>query len=166
MSPVIAIVSHYATTLVVWGFWTSVWNLVKMKHNTAWWSICQYKFCWSSEGAHDDVIIAQSSRVNDRVIKWKHAPCYWPFVRGIHWSPVYSPHKGQWRGALIFFICAWINGWISNREADDLRRHRTHYDVTAMCYSLNVLPIFCAISDVDEFIIIRFKSYPTIRFPQ
>ena len=20
------------------------------------------------------------------VIKWKHFPCYWPFVRGIHWS--------------------------------------------------------------------------------
>ena len=26
-------------------------------------------------------------------------------------SPVNSPHKGQWRGALIFsLICAWING--------------------------------------------------------
>ena len=24
----------------------------------------------------------------DDVIKWKHFPWYWPFVRGIHWSPV------------------------------------------------------------------------------
>ena len=39
----------------------------------------------------------------DDVIKWKHLPRYWPFVRGIHQSPVNSPHKGQWRGALIFF---------------------------------------------------------------
>ena len=29
-------------------------------------------------------------------------------------------HKGQWRGALMFpLICAWINGWVNNREADD-----------------------------------------------
>ena len=68
---------------------------------------------------------------HDDVIKWKHFPRYWPFVRGIQWSPVNSPHKGQWRGALIFF-CVWINGWVNNREAGDLRRYRAHYDVTVM----------------------------------
>ena len=67
---------------------------------------------------------------HDDVIKWEHFPCYWPFVRGIHRSPVDSPHKGQWRGALMFsLICAWINRWVNNREAGDLRRHRAHYDV-------------------------------------
>ena len=41
--------------------------------------------------------------------KWKHFPRYWPFVRGIHRSPVNSPHKGQWRAALMFSsICAWL----------------------------------------------------------
>ena len=41
--------------------------------------------------------------------------------------------KGQWRGALMFsLICAWINSWVNNREAGDLRRHHTHYDVTVM----------------------------------
>ena len=71
---------------------------------------------------------------HDDVIKWKHFPRYWPFVRGIHRSPVDSPHKGQWRGALIFsWICAWTNGWANNRDAGDLRRHRDHYDVTVMC---------------------------------
>ena len=54
---------------------------------------------------------------------------YWPFVRGIHRSPVNSPHKGQWRGALM---CGWTNGWVNNGEAGDLRRHRAHYDVTVM----------------------------------
>ena len=44
-------------------------------------------------------------------IKWKHFPRYWPFVRRIHRSPVNSPHKRQWRGALMFtLICVWING--------------------------------------------------------
>ena len=29
--------------------------------------------------------------------------------------PVNSPHKGQWRGALMFsLICVWINGWVNN----------------------------------------------------
>ena len=70
---------------------------------------------------------------HDDVIKWKHFLCYWPFVRGIHRSPVNSPHKGQWRGALIFsLICVWINGWVNNSEASDLRRYRAHYDVTIM----------------------------------
>ena len=62
---------------------------------------------------------------HDDVIKWKHFPRYWSFVRGIRRWPVNSPHKGQWRGALMFsLICAWINRWINNREASDLRRHR------------------------------------------
>ena len=44
--------------------------------------------------------------------------------------PVNSPHKGQWRGALMFsLIPAWINGWANNREAGDFRRNRAHYDV-------------------------------------
>ena len=70
---------------------------------------------------------------HDDVIKWKHFPRYWPFVRGIHRSPVNSLHKGQWRGALMFsLICVWINGWVNNREAGDLRRYRAHCDVTIM----------------------------------
>ena len=68
---------------------------------------------------------------------WRHQietfSTYWPFVRGIHRSPVNFPHKGQWRGALKFsLICAWTNGWVNNRHAGDLRRHRANYDVTVM----------------------------------
>ena len=70
---------------------------------------------------------------HDDVINWKHFPRYWPFMRGIHRSPVNSQHKGQWRRALMFtLICTWINGWVNNREAGDLRRHQAHYDVTIM----------------------------------
>ena len=81
---------------------------------------------------------------HDDVIKWKHFPRYWPFVRGIHRSPVNSPHKGQWRGALMFsLICAWTNSWVNNRDAGDLKRHRTHCDndcdnsrFQCLCYCL------------------------------
>ena len=54
-----------------------------------------------------------------------------------------APHKGQWRGALkLYLICVWTNGCVHNIYAGDLRRHRTHHDVTAMfprfSYSIHV----------------------------
>ena len=90
-----------------------VWNLIYLWH-------IQYN--WTGYTlAHDDVI------------KWKHFPRYWPFVREIHRSPENSPHKGQWRGALIFsLIYARINAWVNNREAGNFRCHRAHYDATVM----------------------------------
>ena len=82
---------------------------------------------------------------NADVIKWKLFPRYWPFVWGIHLSPVNSPHKGHWRGALMFsLICVWINGWVNKREAGNLRRHRTHYDVIVMVVTTK----FCTIDEM------------------
>ena len=70
-------------------------------HRSHWthvWCICMYITCVNKTKA--------TLWVHDDVIKWKHFPRYWPFVRGIHRSPVNSPHKGQWRGALMFsLIC-------------------------------------------------------------
>ena len=72
---------------------------------------------------------------HDDVIKWKHFPGYWTFVRGIHRSAVNSHHKGRWCGALMLsLICTRINGWVNHREAGDLRRHRAHYDVTVIVW--------------------------------
>ena len=80
-----------------------------------------------------------------------------PGPLGIRWSPVNSPHKGQWRRALMFSLtCAWTNGWVNNSDASDLNRHHAHYGVTVMIYhhdivatmkcdSINIrsTPIFC-----------------------
>ena len=57
---------------------------------------------------------------------------YWPFVReitGCRWIPQ--------RPVTLSFECfiwsaLWINGWVNNREAGNLRRHRAHYDVIVM----------------------------------
>ena len=55
--------------------------------------------------------------------------------------PVNSPHKGQWRGALMFsFISVRINGWVNKRKAGDLRRYRAHYGVTVMV----MRSVFCS----------------------
>ena len=89
---------------------------------------------------------------------WKHFQQYWPFVRGIHRSPVNSPHEGQRRGALIFsLICTWINGWVNNREAGDLRRHRAHYDVTAL-YT-RVWYVTLSQDNYNSFITIVMQNY-------
>ena len=49
-----------------------------------------------------------------------------------------SPVPGEFPRALMFtLICARINGWVNNRGADDLRRHRAHSDVIVMKISGN-----------------------------
>ena len=82
---------------------------------------------------------------HDDVIKWKHFPHYWPYVRGIHRSPVNSPHKGQWCGALMFIlICAWLDAWVNNHKARYLRCHRAHYDIIVISYKLSTTAWYIA----------------------
>ena len=67
---------------------------------------------------------------HDDVIKWKHFPRYWPFVRGNQRSPMNSPHKGHWRGALMFSLICALNkrvskhswGWWIETPSRSLRR--------------------------------------------
>ena len=57
---------------------------------------------------------------------------------------------------MFSLICVWINGWVNNREAGDLRRHRGHFDVNVMQPSSNrmdncwgVLYMYITIVDVN-----------------
>ena len=83
--------------------------------------------------SHGVDLVMHYIRIHDDVIKWKHSPRNWPFVREIHRSLMNSTHKGKWRRSLMFsLIRAWINGWVNNRETGDVRRHCAYYDVTVM----------------------------------
>ena len=110
-----------------------VFAMKKWLQTTGYWQVSDHHMTEKNgksrgNGLHYDYFILTA--IHDDVIKWKQFPRYWPFVREIHRSPVNSPHKGQWRGALMFsLICARINGWVNNGEAGDLRRHTTHCDV-------------------------------------
>ena len=102
---------------------------------------------------------------HDDVIKWKQFPRCWPFLRRIHRSPVNSPHKGQWRGALMLsLIHTWRNGWVNNGEAGDLRRHRVHYDLTVM---ITALPLHesCEPSDCLTVSLNIKTVFPGMAFP-
>ena len=101
---------------------------------------CQFAYmfwicgCWLAiVSCGSDVTRNHSGQglIHGDIIKWKHFPRCWSFVRGI------PPHKGQWRGALMCsLISAWKNGWVNNRDAGDLRHHRAYYDVTVMTQGL------------------------------
>ena len=98
-------------------------NVSQIRHNKALWCSCDITTEYNARKPH----------ITCDFIKWKHFPGYWPFVWGIHRSPVNSTQKGQWRGALMFsLIYARINGWVNIGEADDLRRHHPHNDVIVM----------------------------------
>ena len=76
--------------------------------------------------------------LHDAVIKWKHFPRYWSFVRGIHLSPVNSPYKGQWRRTLMFsLICGWIKGWVNNGKAGNLRHHHVSSCQSSIILAIN-----------------------------
>ena len=63
----------------------------------------------------------------------KTVSAFLAICRRNHRSQVNSPHKCQWRGALMFcLICVWIYGWVNSGGAGDLRRYRAHYDVIVM----------------------------------
>ena len=82
--------------------------------------MCRF-FCQDHRKSHNDAI------------KWKHFPRHWPFVRGIQRPPVDSPHKGQWRGALVFSLIYVVTDcWANNQEVGDLRRYHAHNDVTVI----------------------------------
>ena len=82
-------------------------------------------------------------------------------MHGIHRSSVNSPPKGQWHGALMFsLIWAWINRWVKNREAGNLRRHRAHYDVIVMLDCRNEYSCFKQTS-----LWITNAILPSISFP-
>ena len=149
------VVTSVTLTFDVWAWpsaWTFLWSLVITPDN--------FMMIRSWEHSHKGVTDGQTDRrtentihraawsklksvylgpcgpvlsPHDDVIKWKHFPRNWPFVREIHRSPVNFPHKGQWRGALMFLlIYTWINDWVNNREAGDLRRQHGHYVVIVM----------------------------------
>ena len=50
-------------------------------------------------------------------------------------SPVPRWIPAQWavtRSFGVIFDRVWINGWVNNLQAGDLRRYRAHYDVIVM----------------------------------
>ena len=126
-------------------------------HNTLY--LHFYVYIWNHRvirGFHHKRPIMPKAFPSWDVIKWKHFPRNWPFVRGIHRSLVNSPHKYQSRGALMFcLIRVWANSRVNNRDAGDLTHEpMSHYNRGAvidnfapnLCYCVAILYAIVAIT--------------------
>ena len=102
-----------------------IWILLAVVKTRSNWTVLHAVFEWLRKN------------VNQSLNRWRHQmetfSTLLAFYAGNHRSPVNSPHKGQWRRALMFsLICAWINSWANKGDAGHLRGYRAHYDVTVM----------------------------------
>ena len=102
-----------------------------MVAGSLWTEICLNNVFYASQGNVD----------KDNVSRWRHQMETFSALLAncAGNSPVTgeSPAQRPVTRALMFsLICVWINGWVNNREAGDLRRYRANYDVTAMIYSI------------------------------
>ena len=121
----------------VWHRWVNAWQI-----NLCMWLLihvlipgnpCCYKSstCDFGTAVHDD---------GDEPIQvawWCHQMETFSALLGIcaGKSPVpggFPAQRPVTRSFDVSLICTWINGWVNNREVGDLRRYRSHYDVTIM----------------------------------
>ena len=103
------------------------------KHSWGWWFETLPHPLWRQSNVVNYVINV-SMDMSGTVSGWRNQmeafSALLVFVRGVHWSPANSPHKGQWRGVfMLSMIYAWTHSWVSNRGAIGLRRHRAQHDV-------------------------------------
>ena len=75
------------------------------------------KMCLKSYGFYDGILVASQTR--DEIFLYPNLPVNGEFLSQ---RPV----------TRSFDLCTWINDWVNNREAGELRRHRAHYDVIVM----------------------------------
>ena len=82
---------------------------------------------------------------HDDVIKWKHFPRYWPFVRGIHQSAVFPAQRPVTRSFDVFFdlhlnkrLSEQSCGWWFGTPSHPFWRH---YDVLCFRHLLRASPV-------------------------
>ena len=75
---------------------------------------------WSARHTSWTTLVDASSTtcrvIHDDVIKWKTFSALLTLCAGIHRWPVNSPHKGQWRGALMLSLICALNKRLSKQS--------------------------------------------------
>ena len=146
---VLSLVISWRMYVIWWGYLT----IMAFRHNEMRNHICQYMFI-KKMCRHFGAVCRFHRRLwryimmtssNENVFRVTGHLC------GEFTGPGEFPHKGQWRRALMFsLICVWINDWVNNREAGDLRRYRVHYDVTVMFNIRKVWPTLKIVLDYNN----------------
>ena len=169
--------------------WEGVWGGVHEWHTlpTAYYSIrcditplLQQKYLLSANSCKqnyktttaDEIVVSRRTGTSCRGVRhyslsdpnawWRHQMEKFSALLALHEGnlQVYSPHKGQRRGALVFsLVCAWTNGWANSRGAGDLRRHRAHYDVNVMEFCVEPCKCTDGVSMVTHHV---FSGFPSV----
>ena len=63
---------------------------------------------------------------HDDVVTWKHFQHYLPFVKGIHWSSVDSPHKRPVQQSFDVLLLALTSCWTNKQFTSDLKWYDAH----------------------------------------
>ena len=114
---------------------------IESRYVIEWVTLTRHRLCYE----HDDVI------------KWKHFPRYWPFVRGIHWSR-WIPRSKASDAELWCFLWLRLNkDWVNNREAGDLRCYHGHYDVIVM--RAQQIPCMLTVRTLLWFVVVCFTLH-------
>ena len=58
---------------------------------------------------------------------------------------------------MYYLISTWINVWVNNRDAGDLRRHLAHYDVTVMTFSIISCIFYLPLADPEPCIMFEIE---------
>ena len=125
---------------------------------------------------------------HDDVIKWKHFPLNWPFVWGIHRSPVNSPHKTPVTQSFDVFLDMRLNkrsstqswGWWLEtpscpvwRHCNDVIQYLTsnqffdNFKMQKICKMVKIYWVTPTVGNgkavIDYFVVIRLSSQPQLQ---
>ena len=97
------------------GQWYPLWGLRLANDGEGFRQVSSYPSCW--------IHMMTSSNGNS----FRVTGPLWGEFTGHRWIPLTkASHAELW---CFLWSAPWINDWVNNREDDDLRRHRTHYNV-------------------------------------
>ena len=86
----------------VW-LWNLIPNVLSTRHVCIPWAASKARVCPTCYNRMEHLPCSER-HPHDDVIKWKHFPRNWWLALCAGNSPMNSPHKGQWRRALMFFF--------------------------------------------------------------
>ena len=86
----------------------------------AWFNV-NATLAWRLSVWHDVTATAGIVSPRGDVMTWQRSPHWWPFVKGIHQSPVSSPYKGPMMQNFEFsLLLVWTDYWANSQVAGDL----------------------------------------------
>ena len=98
-------------------------------------------------GSYSSPVSVDSDVSRDTVL----GPLLFPLTKERNFTGEFPSQRPVTWSLMFSLICAWTNGWINNRDAGNLRRHRAHYDITVIAGQQVIIgfTVCCSTSNVS-----------------